>query len=114
MRERHLRTTLKLRTNSFCRKRAGLEVLIKMTSKADRWKESKKKLYKKLISYCIFFNNVTFIKAFNHALFLRTKRVCSQLRGCRNSFLSAQSGVRSFDKTDFKRWKESEKSLTKN
>ena len=39
-RKRHLRTTFKLRMKSFCRQRAGLEVLKKVTSKADRWKES--------------------------------------------------------------------------
>ena len=39
MRERHLCTIFKLFTNSFCRQRAGLEVLMKVTSKADRWKE---------------------------------------------------------------------------
>ena len=31
MRKRHLCTTFKLRTNSFCRQRAGLEVLTKVT-----------------------------------------------------------------------------------
>ena len=36
MRERHLCTTFQLRMNSFCRQRVGLEVLIKVTSKADR------------------------------------------------------------------------------
>ena len=42
MRECHLCTVFKLRTNSFSCLRVGLEVLIKVTSKADRWKESKK------------------------------------------------------------------------
>ena len=36
MRECHLFTIFKLYTNSFCRQRAGLKVLIKATSKADR------------------------------------------------------------------------------
>ena len=40
MREHHLCLTFKLRANSFSGQRAGLEVLIKVTSKADRWKES--------------------------------------------------------------------------
>ena len=31
MRERHLFTIFKLRTNSFCRQRVGLEVLMKVT-----------------------------------------------------------------------------------
>ena len=44
MRERHLCTTFKLRTNSSCRQRAGLEALIKVTLKADRWKKSEKSL----------------------------------------------------------------------
>ena len=48
-------TTFKLRMNSFCRQRAGLEVLIKVTSKLDRWKKMEKKFYKHLISCCIFF-----------------------------------------------------------
>ena len=53
MRERHLCTTFMLRTNSFCRQRVGLEVLIKVTSKADRWKESEK--YFKNIDFLLFF-----------------------------------------------------------
>ena len=48
---------LKLFTNSSCRLRARLEILIKVTSKADRWKESGESFAKKLISYCIFFIN---------------------------------------------------------
>ena len=42
MREHHLCATFKLITNSFRQKGARLEVLIKVTSKADRWKESEK------------------------------------------------------------------------
>ena len=45
-RERHLCTTFKLRMNSFCRQRAGLEVLIKVTSKSDRWKKMEKSFTK--------------------------------------------------------------------
>ena len=68
-------TTFKLRTNSFCRHRVGLEVLIKVTSNADGWKESEKKFYQALISYCIFFNNVTFIKTSNPTLCRQKKFV---------------------------------------
>ena len=42
LRERHLCTTFKLNKNSFCQQRAGLEILRKVTSKADRWKQSGK------------------------------------------------------------------------
>ena len=38
MRERHYCTIFFLYTNSFCRQRAGLEVLMKVVSRADRWK----------------------------------------------------------------------------
>ena len=76
MRERHLCATFKLRTNSFRQKRARLEVLIKVTSKADRWKESKKSFIKKTIFYCIFFfNNVTLIKTSHPALCRQIKFV---------------------------------------
>ena len=44
-----------------------LEVLIKVTSKADRWQENEKSL-QNIISFCIFFNNVTFIESSNLAL----------------------------------------------
>ena len=53
MRERHLCTTFKLRTNSFCLQRAGLKVLIKVTSKADRWNASEKSLQK--IGFLLYF-----------------------------------------------------------
>ena len=56
MRERHVCAFFKLYMNSFIRQRTGLEVLIKVTSKADRWKESRKSCTKKLISYCMFFH----------------------------------------------------------
>ena len=46
LRERHLCATFKLYKNSFCQQRAGLEVLIKVTSKADRWKQSGKSFTK--------------------------------------------------------------------
>ena len=46
LRERHLCTTFKLYKNFFCEQRAGLEVLIKLTSKADRWKQSGKSFTK--------------------------------------------------------------------
>ena len=46
MRERHLCRTFKLYKNSFCQLRAGLEVLKKVTSKADRWKQSGKSFTK--------------------------------------------------------------------
>ena len=47
MRKRHLCTIFKLYTNSFCRQMvAELEVLIKVTSKANRWKERGKVLQK--------------------------------------------------------------------
>ena len=46
LRDRHLCTTFKLYMNSFCQQRAGLEVLIKVTSKADRWKQSGKSFTK--------------------------------------------------------------------
>ena len=39
-------TTFKLNKNSFCQQRAGFEVLIKVTSKADRWKQSRKRFAK--------------------------------------------------------------------
>ena len=69
MRECHLCTTFRLRTNSFCQQRTWLEVLIKVTSKADRMKESKKVLQKiDFLLYVFFFNNVTFIKTSNPAL----------------------------------------------
>ena len=55
--ERHLCTTFKLYKNSFCRQRTRFEVLMKVPSKADEGKESGKSFTKKLISYCIFFNN---------------------------------------------------------
>ena len=42
LRERHLCATFKLYKNFFCQQRAGLEVLIKVTSKADRWNQSGK------------------------------------------------------------------------
>ena len=42
MKERHLCITYKLRMNTFCRQWAGLEVLMKVTSKAYRWKENEK------------------------------------------------------------------------
>ena len=48
MRERHLCTTFKLRTNSFCWQRAGLEVLIKVTSKADIDGRRAKKVLQKI------------------------------------------------------------------
>ena len=78
MRERHLCTTFRLRMTSFCRQRAGLEVLIKVTSKAYMEGE-RRKFYKKLISYCTFFNNVTFIKTSNPAL-CRQKEVILNLK----------------------------------
>ena len=40
--------------NSFCRQKAELQVLIKVTSKADRWKASGKSFTKKLMFYCMF------------------------------------------------------------
>ena len=46
MRARHLCTILKLYTNSFCQQRVGLEILIKVTSKADRLEGERKKFYK--------------------------------------------------------------------
>ena len=46
LRERHLCRTFKLNKNSFCQQRAGFEVLIKVTSKADRWKQSGKSFTK--------------------------------------------------------------------
>ena len=57
MRERHMCTIFKLYMNCFCQQRVSLEMLIKVTSKEDRWKENKKSFTKKLISYCIFFKN---------------------------------------------------------
>ena len=44
--ERHLCRTFKLNKNSFCQQKAGFEVLIKVTSKADRWKQSWKSFTK--------------------------------------------------------------------
>ena len=57
LRERHLCTTFKLYKNSFCQQRAGLEVLIKVTSKADRWKQSGKSFTKNWFLIALFFNN---------------------------------------------------------
>ena len=54
MRKRHLCTTFKLRTNSFCCLREGLEVFIKVTSKADRWKESEKSFTKNWFLIVVF------------------------------------------------------------
>ena len=58
MRECHLCAIFKLYTNSFCRQRAGLEVLIKVTSKADREKKSVKVLQKKCFVFFPVVKNV--------------------------------------------------------
>ena len=47
MRERHLCTIFKLYMNSFCWQRAGLEVLTKVISKADRLEGERKKVLQK-------------------------------------------------------------------
>ena len=66
MREHHLCTTFKLKTDSFCRQRAGLEVLIKVTLL--------KKIQLETIFCRTFFTllpsafEVTFIKTSNPAL----------------------------------------------
>ena len=58
MRERQLCAIFKLYTNFFCRQWAGLEVLIKVTSKADRL-EKERKSFSKKIDFLLhfFFNN---------------------------------------------------------
>ena len=54
LRERHLCTIFKLNKNSFCQQRAGLQVLIKVTSKADRWKQRGKSFTKTWFLIAIF------------------------------------------------------------
>ena len=69
MREGYLCTTSKLRTKSFCRQRAWLEVMIKVPSKADTVDGRRaKKVLQKIDFLLYFFNNVTFIKTSNPAL----------------------------------------------
>ena len=48
--------TFKLYKNFFCQLRAGLKVLIKVTSKADRWKQSRKSFTKVRFLIARFFN----------------------------------------------------------
>ena len=67
MRERHLCTFFKLYTNSFYRQRAGLEVLIKVTSKAGRWQESRKSVTK--IRFLVFFSIIKNVFHFMFAKF---------------------------------------------
>ena len=50
-------TIFKLYKNSFCRQKAGLKVLIKVTLKADRLEGERKKFYKKIDFLLYFFNN---------------------------------------------------------
>ena len=56
MREGHLCTTFKMYANSFSRQRAWLEALMKVTSKAHRWRREEKVL-QKIDFFCIVFNN---------------------------------------------------------
>ena len=68
MREHYLCTTFKLKTNSFCWQRMGLEVLMKVTSKKQIDRRRAKKVLQKIDFLLYFFNNVTFIKTSNPAL----------------------------------------------
>ena len=61
MRKRHLCTTFKLKMNSFCRQRAGFEVLIKVTLKKKVRNQFLVKLF--LLSFHLSAFEVTFIKA---------------------------------------------------
>ena len=54
LRERHLCTTFMLYKNSFSQQRTGLEVLIKVTSKADRWMQSGKSFTKNWFRIAVF------------------------------------------------------------
>ena len=79
MRERHLCTTFKLKTNLFCRQRAGLEVLIKVTSKQIGGRRAKKVL-QKLIQWflIVFFLIMSLLSKLQPRLML-TKRIRPQL-----------------------------------
>ena len=75
MRERHLCTIFTLYTNSFCHQRAGIKVLTKVTSKADRWKESEKSFPKNW--FLIFFNNKKCFLLHVFEVFLPNLNVCN-------------------------------------
>ena len=100
MRGRHLCTIFKLYTNSFCWRRAGLEVLIKVTSKADRWKESEKSFTKN--SFPVLF--ISIIKIVFHYMFakfsylIRTHAISSarsQILRCTGTSCLCNIGTRS-------------------
>ena len=85
MRECHLCTTFKLRTNSFCQQRTRLEVLIKVTSKADRWKGSEKSFTKNWF-LILFFSTMSLLSKLLTCP-LPTQSICSQLKGCTQMML---------------------------
>ena len=89
MKERHLCTTLKLGM-IFLSAEGGVRSFGKSDFKS-RWMEGeRKKFYKKLISYCICFDNITLIKTSNLALY-QEKELIFTLKGCTPMKLSHRS-----------------------
>ena len=79
IKERHLCTIFKLYTNFFRRQGAGLEVLIKVTLKANRWKKSGKSFTKNwfLIVLFLVIKNVFHYMFAKFSYLIRTNKISS-------------------------------------
>ena len=75
MRERYLCTTLKLKTNSFWRQKAGLEVLIKVTLLKKTTIKNQFFVPLFLLSFHLSASELTFIKASNLTLYRKKEFV---------------------------------------
>ena len=100
MKKRHLCTTFKLNKNSFCLQKAKLEVLIKVTSKADRWKESGKSFTKNWFLF-VFFSRTKNVFHYMLAKFfyvIQTNAISSlrsQILRCTGTSCLSNIGIRS-------------------